>query len=88
MHRARALYAKAAQAEARALDAIAASKPRTFSILAVSVAALWYKARAYDQVEVAAFRSLAEAPTTERARGQLRELLEAAWNERSLLHSP
>lgn len=85
MHRARVLYAKAAQAEARALDAIAASKPRTFSILAVSVAALWYKARAYDQVEAAAFRALAAEQTTERARGQLRELLEATWNERSLL---
>lgn len=85
LYRARAFYAKAAAAEARALEAVPAAKPRTFSILAVSVVALWYKARAYDEAEAAAFRALAAEQTSERARGQLRELLEATWNERSLL---
>ena len=85
LHRARSLYNQAAQAEARALAATPVDKPRTYSILAVSVVALWYKARAFDQAEAAAFRALAAEQTNEWARAQLRELLEATWNERDML---
>jgi tetratricopeptide (TPR) repeat protein len=43
------LYRLAAESENLALSNLASNKPRTLGIIAVSVAALWYKAGAFEQ---------------------------------------
>jgi len=79
------LYSTAADVEAVALEDIPRESERTRSILSVSVASLLYKARRYDEAELAIFRFLGSGSLTEWASGELRELLEVVADERLLL---
>ena len=81
---AQSLYAEAAKFERQALDLVPPDKPRTWGIIAVSVGALLYKARAYQEAEVALYSMLARANVLPDTRTQLRELLEAVWDEQTL----
>lgn len=83
MRRARVLYAEAAEFEARALVSVPADKPRTFGILAVSAAALWYKARGFDDASGVIEHALADHRLSQPARAELLELREAIEQERS-----
>src|SRR5690606_22724562 len=81
---ARMLYARAADLEEKALAGIAKSKRRTWSILAVSHASLLYKARRYDDAELALYGYLARRDLLDFARHQLRELLDVVLDEQAL----
>jgi hypothetical protein len=83
--KARALYAEAAVLEAEALAGVGGNHHRTRGIIGVSLAALQYKARQYDDAESTACRLLADRSLGSRARKQLREILETVWDERELL---
>lgn len=48
---AKALYAKAAEAEEEALRQVDKSKPRTFGVIAISAIALWFNAEEYERSE-------------------------------------
>jgi len=78
------LYARAAELERAALEAIPAEKSRTRSILSVSVASLLYKAQMFEEAEIAIFRSLASQELLSWADLQLRELLQVVADERIL----
>jgi hypothetical protein len=80
---ARDLYSQAATLERACLDALPSGRPRSRGILAVSYAALLFKAALYDQAEAAicGFLSLDFEMS---AREQLRELLQVTWEEQSL----
>lgn len=79
---ARELYAKAAEAEMRALDALDVKKARTFGVTAVSAVALWYKAREFAQAERLAHKYLSTDDLLPAfAIEQLQALLQAMWNE-------
>jgi hypothetical protein len=81
---ARAQFSTAADLELEAFRRVPVGKPRTRGILAVSAAALLYKARRYDEAENAIYSFLVERELTTDARTQLRELLEVIWDERAL----
>ena len=81
--RAKHMYGKAADAEARALEALDPSKQRTFGITAVSTVALYYKAAQLTLAESTAHRLLALDNLPKFARLQLRDLLQAIWNGKS-----
>ncbi len=76
------IYGQAATYEKDALEAllqeITEPKPRTISILAVSTAALYYKARQYGLLNEFAAKMLAEQPLNAFAQSQIAELLEWA----------
>ena len=80
---ARALYADAAAAEESALAAVDDTKTRTLGISAVSATSLRYKAGQYQLAEAAAYKWLARGDLPTFATSQLKELLEAVWNEAS-----
>lgn len=75
------LYAKAAEAEVRAFDALEPSKLRTLGITAVSAVALYYKATHFVTAEETADRFLRLDNLPDFARRQLRDLLHAVWAE-------
>lgn len=78
----KALFARAAQAEEQALQQVDADqKPRTFGIVAVSAVALWYKAQELAMAERLAHSILATSAIPAFAAEQLRELLQAVWND-------
>ena len=75
------LYARAADAEERAIADLDRSKTRTFGVSAVSAAALHYKANRLARAEQAATRSLGLDRLPAFARDQLRLLLQSIWSE-------
>ena len=74
------LYAKAAEAEAQALDALDPAKTRTYGITAVSAVALYHKAARSEPAAALARRCLASDELPGFARRQLGELLDAIAN--------
>ncbi|MEA3012442.1 MAG: hypothetical protein QOD42_987 [Sphingomonadales bacterium] len=78
---AKTLFAQAAQAEASAFHSVGDDKPRTMGILAVSVAALWYKSGQLEVAEQFAHDASSRDALPSFARQELRELLQAIWNE-------
>ena len=81
---ARVQFGAAADLELQALRHVPPDKRRTWGILAVSAAALLYKARRHDEAESAIYSFLVEPGIQPEARRQLRELLEVIWDERAL----
>ena len=84
---ARDLYAQAADAEDRALDALDLSKTRTIGISAVSAASLYYKAANLSRAEEVAGHWLGHGSLPSFAREQLRGLLQSIWAEQSRKHT-
>ena len=78
---ARALYALAAAAEERALEALDLSKARTYGITAVSAASLYFKAGQLDCAERIALASMAFDQLPAFARHQLRQIMQVVWAE-------
>ncbi len=76
-----ALYARAADAEDKALADLDASKTRTLGISAVSAVSLYYKAASFARAEKVATRCLALDSLPAFAREQLRVLLQSIWSE-------
>jgi hypothetical protein len=68
-------YRLAAESENLALSSLASNKPRTLGIIAVSVAALWYKAGAFEQTIQTAEKWLKNHELPPFAINQLQELL-------------
>lgn len=79
---ARALYAKAAEAENQALLAIDPGKPRTLGITAVSAASLWFKAGAFKKSAQLCHLMLS-GDMPDFASAQLQALVQAIWIEES-----
>lgn len=75
------LYRQAAEAEEKALGCLDLSKIRTRGITAVSIVALWFKAKQYTQAERVAHRMLADENIPDFAREDLRNLVQAIWTE-------
>ena len=82
-NRAAELFRRAAEAEEKALDATAPDKPRTFGITATSAVALWYKAGKLYEAARLAHRASATQGIPAFALHDLRELLQAIWNEQA-----
>ena len=78
---ARELYARAADAEERALADLDIAKQRTLGISVVSAVALHYKAHDFTQSQAVAYAWLAKAVLPDFAVNQLRTLLETIWAE-------
>ncbi|MDE0440702.1 MAG: hypothetical protein OXL38_01145 [Gammaproteobacteria bacterium] len=78
---ARELYARAADAEERAVADLDIAKQRTLGISVVSAAALHYKAHDFALSQAVAYAWLAEAVLPDFAVNQLRTLLETIWAE-------
>ena len=78
---ARALYARAADAEENAISTLDPSKVRTLGISAVSAVSLHYKANQLTHAEAAAIRWLGIDALPAFARDQLRFLLQSVWSE-------
>ena len=78
---ARALYASAAEAEERALEALDLSKARTYGITAVSAASLYFKAGQLDCAERIALASMAFDQLPAFARHQLQHIMQVVWAE-------
>lgn len=76
------LYAEAGDLERQALLDVPLEERRTWSILAVSAASLFYKARKYEQAEYIVHEYLANEDTLPFARRQLRMLLTLAWMDK------
>jgi len=81
--RARELFAQAATAEMRAFESAGVDKPRTLGVTGVSAVALWYKAGQLEEAEQFAHRAAAQVTMPAFAMAELRELLQAIWNERA-----
>jgi hypothetical protein len=79
---ARERYLRAAELEKVAFEQLPKDRPRSRGILAVSYAALLFKAAEYDRVEAAicSLLFLVDPPFQD----QLRELLQVSWDERQL----
>lgn len=80
---ARTLFAEAARAEGTAFSSVGDEKPRTMGILAVSAAALWYKSGKLETAEQFAHDASRRGVLPSFARQELRELLQAIWNEQA-----
>lgn len=78
---ARALYARAADAEERAIADLDRSKVRTLGISAVSAVSLHYKADRLALAEAVAIRCLGFEGLPAFAKDQLRLLLQSIWSE-------
>ena len=78
-----ALYARAADAEERAIADLDRSQTRTFGISAVSATALHYKANRLERAEEVAIRWLGFDRLPAFARDQLRLLLRSISNEQT-----
>lgn len=81
---ARSLYARAADLELESLRRLPPDQPRSRGILAVSYAALLFKAALYDRAEAAICGLLADTGIPPVFRDELRELLQVTWEERLL----
>jgi hypothetical protein len=75
------LYAKAAVAEEKALEALSPNKARTLGITAVSAASLWLMGREYQRAQQVAYRWLSTDQLPSFAVSQLRDLLQTIWGE-------
>ncbi len=75
------LYARAAEAEEKALADLNSSKTRTAGISAVSAVSLYYKAARFASAETLAIRWLGFDSLPAFAKEQLRNLLQAIWSE-------
>ena len=78
---ARELYARAADAEERAIADLDMAKRRTLGISVVSAAALHCKAHDFAKSQAVAYAWLAKAVLPDFAVNQLRTLLETIWAE-------
>lgn len=78
------LYAEAAELEREAFTQLPADKPRSRGILAVSYAALLFKAKEYERAEAEIYRILA-GDLDPAFRAPLKELLQVSWEEQELL---
>ncbi|MCY4558813.1 MAG: hypothetical protein OXF79_21025 [Chloroflexi bacterium] len=78
------LYAKAADAEGKALQGVDANSTRTLGIIAVSAVALRYKAMQLDEASILAHRCLGSSHLPDFAREQLQHLLETMKWQRAL----
>lgn len=81
IERVRELYWLAAESEVRALEALERCKTRTLGITIVSAVALWFKAGEFGTAEQLAYRWLATDSLPPFAIQELRELLQAIWQE-------
>jgi hypothetical protein len=72
---AQSLFAKAAEAETKALSALDKDKPRTYAITVVSAAALWFKAGDYSKAELLARNAIDSESLPGFAVEQLKDLL-------------
>ncbi|HYU34191.1 MAG TPA: hypothetical protein VEW48_18715 [Thermoanaerobaculia bacterium] len=81
---ARNLYARAADLELEGFRQLSRNEPRSRGILAVSYAALLFKAKLYDRAEVAICGLLADPGIPPEFRDELRDLLQVTWDERLL----
>lgn len=81
---ARKLYAEAAVLEREALERIPSEKRRTWGAVAVSLAALLYKAKQLHEAELTLYALLANRELLPDARDQLRDLLSTVRDELSL----
>ena len=81
---ARARYLDAAEHELRSASQIPRSQPRTRGILAVSSVSLLFKAAALERAERAAYNFLTDESLPAFARDQLRETLEAVWEQQAM----
>jgi len=75
------LYAQAADAESRAIDALDKDKKRTLGISVVSAVSLRYKAREFRNAEELAYKWLGSGLLPEFAAEEVRELLQYIWSE-------
>ena len=82
--RARALYARAADAEHDAVADLDSAKTRTFAISWVSVASLYYKAGMVERAEQVAWRGLNLYSLPDFAKLQLRNMLQLIWSNWSI----
>lgn len=80
---ARSLYARAADAEQKALQEVDAGKSRTRGITAVSAVSLWFKAGLFQKAEQLAYLTLSAGDLPEFASTELRTLVQAIWTEGS-----
>lgn len=80
---AKQLFKRAAAAEALAFEAVPDDRPRTLGILAVSATALWFKAGELEAAEDIAHVAFGRGVLPAFARKELRELLQAIWNEQA-----
>lgn len=74
-------YASAAEFEEQALSKVGADKPRTFGILAVSAASLWFKARELRRAEALTLNAMTWAGLPPFAAQDLRVILQSVWTE-------
>lgn len=81
---ARSHYLEAAHIELLSVGKIPSSEPRTRAILAVSSVSLFLKASALEQAEHNAYGFLADENLPAFAQDQLREALEAIWEQRAM----
>lgn len=78
---ARERYARAAEAEERALDELAPSKAKTYGITAVSAASLYFKGRRLADAERVAMAGMRFDQLPQFARHQLRHIMQVVWTE-------
>ena len=78
---ARERYARAAEAEERALDELAPSKAKTYGITAVSAASLYFKGRRLSDAERVAMAGMRFDHLPQFARHQLRHIMQVVWTE-------
>lgn len=76
-----ARYRQAAEAEERALNALAPEKMRTLGITAVSAASLWFMARDFARAQQVAYAWLGRGSLPPFAVAQMRDLLQTVWGE-------
>jgi hypothetical protein len=74
-------FRRAAEFETRALEDLDFTKPRTLGITAVSAVALWYKAGELKEAAQLAHQASAKRGMPDFALQELRQLLQAIWNE-------
>jgi hypothetical protein len=74
-------YALAAEFEEKALAAVGSDKPRTFGILAISAASLWFKARGLRRAEALALKAMTWPHLPPFAAQDLRTVLQSVWTE-------
>ena len=80
---ARNLYREAAQSEERALADLAADKPQTFGITAVSAVSCYLMAHDYEHAEQLAYEFLAGDRLPDFARHDMKDVLRAIWEKQA-----
>lgn len=86
--KARELYARAADAEQRAVADLDAGKTRTLGISFVSTISLYYKAAMFERAEELACHWLPAESLPVFAKEQLRNLLQSIWSEQTRKGAP